>query len=52
MRNELRMTTGRVGDVVIADDLCAVCTHPRTEQLRGRLACSDVIEVDCRAPGA
>jgi len=49
MRNELRMNYRAVGDVVIADDLCAVCTHPRTEHLRGQLACSDVIEVDCHA---
>jgi hypothetical protein len=39
-----------VRDVVMVD-VCAVCTHSRTEPLRGRLACS-VIEVDCRAPGA
>ena len=37
-----------VREAVIVD----VCTHSRTEHLRGRLACSYVIEVDCRAPGA
>ena len=34
---------------VVMVDVCAVCTHSRSEQLRGRLACSDVIEVDCHA---